>query len=233
MIRRVVTSRRGGASHGPFASFNLATHVGDDHDDVEANRRRLATEIGVQLESLTWMEQVHGRSVRVVTSTQSAPVEMVDALVTSTPGVVLSVLVADCVPMLMWDDTVGVVAAVHAGRRGVRLGIADEVLGAMQGLGAAPAAVQALIGPAICGACYEVPADMQADVEAHAPGSASTTAAGTPGLDLRAGLVQQLRTAGVSAIGVDPRCTYEDLDLFSYRRDGGTTGRQAGVVWIE
>lgn len=233
MIRRVVTSRRGGASHGPFASFNLSTQVGDDREDVNANRGRLAKEIGVQLEALTWMEQVHGRAVQVVTSPQSVPVEMVDALVTRTPGIVLSVLVADCVPLLMWDDTVGVVAAVHAGRRGVRLHIADEALRTMQSLGASPSTVQALIGPAICGTCYEVPAEMQADVEAHAPGSVSTTAAGTPGLDLRAGLVQQLRSAGVSAIGVDPRCTYEDLDLFSYRRYGGTTGRQAGVVWIE
>ena len=87
-------------------------------------------------------------------------------------------------------------------------------------------------GPAICGDCYEVPAEMAADVEKHVPGSACKTRRGTSGLDLRAGLWRQLADLGVGKIGVDPRCTNEDKTLFSYRRDG-TTGRIAGITWIE
>ena len=89
-----------------------------------------------------------------------------------------------------------------------------------------------LLGPAICGRCYEVPAAMRDEVEAALPGSAAVTHRGTPGLDLRAGLARQLRGAGVAGVAVDPRCTAEDPDLFSHRRDG-TTGRQAGLIWID
>jgi hypothetical protein len=92
--------------------------------------------------------------------------------------------------------------------------------------------VEVLLGPSVCGECYEVPADMQADVAKHLPGSASKSRKGTPALDLRAGLWQQLAAAGVAKIGVDPRCTVEDKTLFSHRRDG-TTGRLAAITWLE
>jgi hypothetical protein len=87
-----------------------------------------------------------------------------------------------------------------------------------------------LLGPAVCGACYEVPPDMQAAVEARLPGSAVRTSRGTTGLDLRAGLAAQLLGLGVERIATDSRCTVEDRDLYSHRRDG-TTGRQAAVAW--
>ena len=89
----------------------------------------------------------------------------------------------------------------------------------------------ALLGPAVCGECYEVPAAMQADVERVAPGSAVRTRGGTPGLDLRAGVAGILRRAGIPEVVQDPRCTAEDPLLFSHRRDG-VTGRQAGIVWL-
>jgi copper oxidase (laccase) domain-containing protein len=97
--------------------------------------------------------------------------------------------------------------------------------------GADPASVDALLGPAICGACYEVPPDLQAEVERRLPGSSTRTRAGTTGLDLRAGIAAQLAAAGVTEVVHDPRCTAEDPELYSYRRDG-LTGRQAGLVWI-
>jgi len=229
--RRVVTDRRGGASAAPYDTFNLGAHVGDDPAAVAANRARVARELRVPEDRLVWMTQVHGTGVAVVDGPQQGPVPDVDALVTATPGLVLCVLVADCVPVLLADPVAGVVAAVHAGREGVRQGVVPAALAAMTRLGARPGDVTALLGPAVCGACYEVPAAMQAELARVVPGAAVRTRKGTPGLDLRAGLDARLRAAGVPEVVHDPRCTVEDPRLFSHRRDG-VTGRQAGLVWL-
>jgi len=217
-------------STAPYDTFNLGDHVGDDPAAVEANRERLRAELGV--ERVAWMEQVHGRTATVVDGTETAPAEATDALVTATPGLPVAVLVADCVPVLLGDPRTGVVAAVHAGRVGARVGVLPAALKAMSEAGAAMRDIEVLLGPAICGACYEVPAEMAVDVDRHLPGSATRTRDGRPGLDLRAGLWHQLAEAGVGKVGVDPRCTVEDKSLFSYRRDG-TCGRIAAVTWAE
>jgi YfiH family protein len=230
--RRVVTDRRGGRSASPYDSFNLGAHVGDDPAAVAANRERLAGELGVAGDKVVWMTQVHGTGVAIVEDAEENPVADVDALVTATPGLVLCVLAADCVPVLLADPVAGVVAAVHAGREGLLRGVVPAALAAMTRLGARPADVEALLGPAVCGLDYEVPAAMQADVARVAPASAVRTRQGTPGLDLRAGIAEGLRGAGVRQVVHDPRCTVEDPRLFSHRRDG-VTGRQAGVVWLE
>jgi hypothetical protein len=230
--RRVVTDRRGGRSRSPYFSFNLGDHVGDDPADVAANRTRVAHELAVPEDRLVWMNQVHGTGVAVVTGPQDGPVSETDALVTATPGLVLCVLVADCVPVLLTDPVAGVVAAVHAGREGLRQGVLPAALSAMASLGARARHVTALLGPAVCGACYEVPAAMQHDVARVAPAAAVQTRKGTPGLDLRAGLAEGLHRAGVTQVVHDPRCTVEDRFLFSHRRDG-VTGRQAGLVWLD
>src|SRR4051794_35407022 len=162
--RRVVTDRRGGRSASPYDSFNLGDHVDDDPAAVAANRARVARELGVPEDRLVWMSQVHGTGVAVVDQPQPGPVADVDALVTATSGLVLCVLVADCVPVLLADRVAGVVAAVHAGREGVRQGVLPATLSAMASLGARARHVTALLGPAVCGACYEVPAAMQRDV---------------------------------------------------------------------
>jgi YfiH family protein len=229
--RRVVTDRRGGRSRAPYDSFNLGDHVGDDPADVAANRSRVARELQVPEDRLVWMNQVHGTGVAVVDGPQDGPVAASDALVTATRGLVLCVLVADCVPLLLADHEAGVVAAVHAGREGVRQGVVPAALSAMASLGARARHVTALLGPAVCGACYEVPQQMQADVAGVAPAAAVRTRNGTPGLDLRAGVEQILRGAGIPEVVQDPRCTVEDPFLFSHRRDG-VTGRQAGIVWL-
>jgi YfiH family protein len=229
--RRVVTDRRGGRSVSPYDTFNLGDHVGDDPAAVAANRARLARELGVPGDRLVWMSQVHGTGVAVVDGPQAGPLPDTDAVVTATPGLVLGVLVADCVPVLLADHVTGVVAAVHAGREGVRRGVLPAALSAMASLGARARHVSALLGPAVCGSCYEVPEDMQADVARVAPAAAVRTRRGTPGLDLRAGLEEMLRRAGVTEVVHDPRCTVEDRTLFSHRRDG-VTGRQAGIVWL-
>ncbi|MFJ1461436.1 peptidoglycan editing factor PgeF [Nocardia sp. N2S4-5] len=230
--RRVTTTRAGGFSRAPYDSFNLGDHVGDDPEAVRRNRLRLAEGIGLSPERLVWMEQVHGRNVELVDGPRPEPVPVTDALVTTVPGLALVVLTADCVPILLSDDEAGVIAAVHAGRMGARIGIVPRVLEVMVGAGARLERVGAFLGPAASGRQYEVPAAMRDDVAAHLPGSATTTAKGTPGLDLRAGIRRQLEEAGVGAVAVDPRCTIEDRTLFSHRR-GAPTGRIAGVIWME
>jgi hypothetical protein len=229
--RRVVTDRRGGRSASPYDSFNLGDHVGDDPADVAANRARAARALGVADDRLVWMSQVHGSRVAVVDGPQDGPMPETDALVTSRPGLVLCVLAADCVPVLLADPVAGVVAAVHAGREGVRKGVVPATLSAMASLGARARHVTALLGPAVCGSCYEVPGPMQAEVARIVPAAAVRTRAGSPGLDLRAGLAELLTRAGIPEVVQDPRCTVEDRHLFSHRRDG-VTGRQAGLVWL-
>lgn len=220
----------------PFDSFNLGDHVGDDEAAVAANRKRLATELGLRRDQLVWMEQIHGRTATIARGPQPAPLPATDAAIAVGPGLAPIVLVADCVPILLADAEAEVVAAVHAGRVGARVGVLPAALAAMVEAGARMDRIEALLGPAACGECYEVPAAMRADVEAHLPGSATKTRNGTPGLDLRAGLWNQLAGAGVAKIGVDPRCTIEDRSLFSHRRDGKPgrqTGRIAALTWLE
>jgi len=226
-VRAAVTGRAGGVSEAPYAGLNLGGRVGDDPGAVAANRARLADELG--LAALAFMEQVHGADVAAVAGTGETP--HTDGLVTATAGLGLVVLVADCTPVLLADDAAGVVAAVHAGRRGLAGAIVVRAVEAMAELGAHPERLTAWLGPAVCGGCYEVPAALRDEVDAAAPGSAATTRAGTPAVDIRTGLERQLREAGVRDVTVDEACTMEDPAYFSYRRDR-VTGRFAGVVWL-
>ncbi len=206
---------------------NLSHGVPDSPAALTDRRHRLAAEMSVAEANFVWMDQVHGTTVATVRDPGTQPAT--DALVTDRPGLALAVLVADCVPVLAADSVAGVIGAAHAGRRGAADGVLPALLGAMQRIGARPERMRIYFGPAICGRCYEVPAEMQADVEATLPGSATTTTLGTPGLDLRAGLARQARSLGVLA-AIDPCCTFEDPNLFSHRRDA-PTGRQAGLIW--
>jgi YfiH family protein len=228
----VTTTRAGGVSKPPYDTFNLGDHVGDDPSAVAANRTRLAKAIGLGPERVVWMNQVHGVHVEVVDEPRNTAVDATDALVTSIPRLALAVITADCVPVLLADARAGVVAAAHAGRVGAQHGVVARTVEVMQSLGARPADISALLGPAVSGPNYEVPAEMADDVEATLPGSRTTTSRGTPGLDLRAGIIRQLRDLGVTAIDVDPRCTVADRALFSHRRDA-PTGRLASLAWME
>lgn len=231
-IRRVTTTRAGGVSAPPFDTFNLGDHVGDDPAAVTANRRRLAAAIGVDETRMVWMNQVHGDRVERVEGPRRAAVDDTDALVTTAPGLALVVISADCVPVLMADARAGVIGAAHAGRAGAAKGVVARTLEVMLDAGARVEDVSVFLGPAVCGANYEVPAAMAEAVEAVLPGSRAVTAAGTAALDLRAGITRQLRELGVGAVDADPRCTVEDPALFSHRRDA-PTGRLASVVWME
>jgi YfiH family protein len=226
--RGVFTTRRGGASRPPWDSLNLAVHVDDAFATVQANRARVVEELGV--EGLAFAKQVHGSGVRVVrglSKKTSRGLDGTDALVTTERGIGLVVMGADCLPVLLAAD--GVVGAAHVGRGGLVAGVLPAVVGVMREQGAQD--VTAVVGPGICGGCYEVPASMAGEVEKAAPGSRCTTSAGTTGVDLTSGATGQLAALGIEATTVGG-CTLEQPELFySYRRDG-VTGRHAGIVWL-
>jgi YfiH family protein len=227
-LKGLFTDRRSGASASPYDEANLAEHVGDDIDAVRSNRADLE---GRAARDIVWMRQVHGDAVAVVDSVTGQPVDGVDALVTTSRDIALGVLVADCVPVLLADINAGVVGAAHVGRRGLVAGTALRAVDTMTQLDATPADIEVWLGPSICGRCYEVPAKMRAEVESAAPGSATATSNGRPGVDLRTGLRRQLLGAGISAVRDVGPCTAESTDHYSYRRDG-VTGRFAGVVML-
>ncbi|MEL7976223.1 peptidoglycan editing factor PgeF [Isoptericola sp. F-RaC21] len=232
------TTRHGGVSPAPWSSLDLGTSTGDDPVRVRENRARLGEWVGAPV---AFAAQVHGDRVLGLGADELAEwssaeppgaAGAADAMVTAEPGLGLGVLVADCVPVVLADPVARVVAVAHAGRKGVAAGVVHRVVEQMLARGARAAQLRAAVGPAVCGACYEVPAEMREEVAAVVPEAWATTTAGTPGLDLPAGVVAQLAHHGVDAVRVD-RCTLTDTDLFSHRRataQGATTGRQAGVV---
>jgi len=219
-VVRAVTDRSGGVSRGRYSGLNLGLHVDDDPDAVSANRARLTERLG---RPVVYMDQCHGAEVAVVDGVPDVAPSC-DAVVTRSTEVALAVLVADCVPVLLSGG--GVVAAVHAGRPGLVAGVVPRTLAVMRELGAGE--VDAVVGPSVCGRCYEVPAEMRDTAARVEPVSATVSWTGTPAIDVAAGVVAQLRAGGVEVRWV-PGCSRERDDLYSYRRDG-RTGRFAGVV---
>ena len=216
------TDSTGGKSTGAFLSRNLGLHVGDQPDSVELNRLALSEEIGRPIQ---FMNQVHGNAVEHIDDySQSSPTA--DALVTRNPQLALAVMVADCIPLLLANETS--IAAVHVGRKGLLNGVSRNALLALREIDPSP--ITAIIGPSICGKCYEVSQDIFEEVTAVFPQAQSQTPSGGFALDLAAALTHDLEADGVSVIDRS-QCTVEDKFLYSYRRDGAT-GRQAGLIWL-
>ena len=215
------TDRRNGASLAPYQSLNLALHVGDAPTDVAHNRETLSALTG----PIQFMNQVHSDGV-VQIHKHSEIEPTCDALITTQKGIALAVLVADCIPLLLLSDHV--VGAVHVGRRGLVNSIAIKTVHAMRELGAL--SIHAMLGPSICGQCYEVPAELAKEVVQLHPQAASTTKSATPALDLAKALIADLAAIDVSAVS-DGICTLENENYYSYRRNK-VTGRSAGVVWL-
>jgi YfiH family protein len=213
------TNRTGGASSGAFASLNLGTHVSDDLETVLANRALLAKDLG----PVQYMTQVHGNRVAIIEEiTDEDPTA--DALVTGIPGISLAVQVADCIPLLLHSSES--VAAVHVGRKGLVNEVTRAALQVMRDMGSTK--ITAIIGPSICGNCYEVSQEIHDEVIAQHQSARSTTNNGTPALNRPAALLEVLADEGVTIID-ESRCTVEHQDLYSYRREG-VTGRQAGII---
>lgn len=211
------TDRRGGVSLGVYESLNLALHVGDDPQTVAANRSLIGP--------AQFMNQVHGDEIVIVESiTDQTPT--CDGLITTKSNLALAVMVADCIPLLLVSKEA--VGAIHVGRAGLVNQIALKAIATMRSLGAID--IHAILGPSICGACYEVPFEMQQNVVEQHPRAFATTRKGTPGLDLPKALIADLLSAGVS-YEASTICTMENELYFSHRRQN-PTGRFAGVVSI-
>ncbi|GAA3617967.1 peptidoglycan editing factor PgeF [Marihabitans asiaticum] len=224
-VLTALTHRHGGVSDGEYAGLNLGSHVDDVEKSVQRNRQVLSERLGVPV---AYMRQVHGAAVEQVGDASGEPT--CDAMVTTTPGLALAVLVADCTPVMLADPAAGVVGVAHAGRPGMLAGVVPAVVEAMADLGASD--ISAVIGPSVCSRCYEVPAKMRSEAAAENPAAYAMTWGGTPAIDVAGAVMAQLATLpAVTSCTWLPGCTREDDSLYSYRRDG-RTGRLAGVVGL-
>lgn len=230
-VHAVITDRRGGVSPAPFGGRNLGGAVGDDPGNVAANRRMTALEVGVDPSRVVLMRQVHGRDVAYVDRPFGDDPPGLDAIFTAEEGLALVSLAADCAQVLVADPVARLVGAAHSGRPGTLAGVVPALVEAMAGRGGDPGRMVALVGPAACGRCYEVPAEMREEVAAVVPEAWATTSRGTPSVDLRAAISAQLSRAGVGDVRHDARCTIESGDLYSYRREG-QTGRFGAYIWL-
>jgi YfiH family protein len=220
-MRYRFTNRTGGFSSGSYSSLNMGLHVGDNPLLVVKNREIISNDFG----PTQFMNQVHGNTVAVIEEVAD-PAPTADALVTGIPGIALAVQVADCIPLLLASSTS--VAAVHVGRKGLTNGVTESAIDVMRAMGAGE--ITALIGPSICGECYEVSSDIFAEVIALHPAAESRSRMGAPALDLPAGLREILCNNSIN-FTEEGGCTLEDSQLFSYRREG-VTGRQIGVITL-
>lgn len=232
--------RRGGVSTGDLASLNCGLGSGDDPALIAENRRRVADAV-LTGAALTGLYQVHGdRCVIVDDTTDLDARPEADALATRTPGILLAILTADCVPVLFADREAGVVGAAHAGWKGAIAGVTDATLTAMESLGAARANIAVAIGPCIGRASYEVDESFVARFLGDDPVNERFFAAGKPGhamFDIAAYVAARLAAAGVTRIAIGGQDTYAEADeYFSYRRAchkaENSYGRQLSVIGL-
>jgi len=220
-VKYSFTNRTGGVSTGAFASLNFGLHVDDDPVKANANRQTLRERLG----PVQFMSQEHGARIALIEGVIDKD-PIADSLVTGIPGINLAVQVADCIPLLLASEDA--VAAVHVGRKGLVNGVAVRTIEVMREMGAS--SISAIIGPSICGKCYEVSEDIFREVTEIHPEAAARRSDGSFALDLPRALTAVLESQGIS-VTQEGNCTVEDSQLFSYRRDG-VTGRQVGVICL-
>ncbi len=235
-----VSTRIGGVSEGAYRAMNPSLSSGDDPARVEENRRRLVLAIGASGWPVATAHQVHGKAVHVV----ATPPELAwgqgispraDALVTALPGVLLALVVADCVPILLRAPAGRGVAVVHAGWRGSAAGVTEAAVRELCRLtGAAADDLEAAIGPAIGPGCYPVGPEVRQEILLNHPWALAETADGRldlPTLQRKILEREGLKPKSVLTSGLCTRC-WPDL-LFSYRRDGRASGRMAAIIGLE
>ncbi|MDP1864579.1 MAG: peptidoglycan editing factor PgeF [Thiobacillus sp.] len=224
----LMTTREGGVSSPPWDSLNLGDHVGDDATHVAENRARLRLKLPAEP---AWLKQIHGT---IVVDAGSGELTA-DASVTRQAGCVCAVLTADCLPVLFCDRAGRVVAAAHAGWRGLAQGVLETTVAAMQ---VPPGEVLAWMGAAIGPDAFEVGEDVrQAFIQQHPEAAAAFVPhpSGVPGkwlADIYQLARNRLNRVGVQAIYGGGRCTFnETAQFYSYRREG-VTGRMASLIWL-
>jgi YfiH family protein len=229
-VRALSTFRGGGVSPAPYVSCNLGDHVGDSPEAVAENRRRLKAAAGLPAEP-AWLRQVHGTNVADLDA--AADRGPADAAFTRQRGRVCAILTADCLPLVLAADSGDLVAAAHAGWRGLAGGVIEATVKALQ---VAPEDLVAWLGPAIGPGHFEVGAEVR---QAFVKGDLGAETAFVPNArgrfmaDLSALARRRLQALGVGRIYGGGQCTYADGErYFSHRRDG-VTGRQAALIWLE
>ncbi len=227
-VKALQTTRAGGVSAAPYDSLNLGGHVGDDGLKVAANRQLLSPYVPTEP---LWLNQVHG--IAVVDAAIASCLPDADASFTKASKVVCATMTADCLPVLLCDEAGTVVAAVHAGWRGLCDGVIESAIAAMQ---LPPRNLMAWLGPAIGPNAFEVGADVRAAFMTHANEAnlAFRAVAGDKWLgDIYLLAKQRLHKLGVERIYGGGLCTYTDRTrFFSFRRDGAT-GRMASLIWLD
>ncbi|MHB1176288.1 MAG: peptidoglycan editing factor PgeF [Sulfuriferula sp.] len=227
-VKAFVTTRTGGASSAPYAGLNLGDHVGDDPASVAQNRAFLRTALPAEP---VWLQQVHG--IRVLDADGDIASTEADASVTRRAERVCVVLTADCLPVLFCDVEGNVVAAAHAGWRGLLGGMLEATVAAMHLPGAG---VMAWLGPAIGAQAFEVGDEVRDAFIAEQPAASAAFVAYRPGkwlADIHALARMRLQRIGVTRIYGGGACTYtEPARFYSYRRDG-VTGRMASLIWLQ
>jgi copper oxidase (laccase) domain-containing protein len=247
-VRALTTTRLGGASRGPYESFNLGDHVGDDPGAVQRNRELLREALNLPSEPL-WLKQVHGTNV--VDAASAAPGVTADGAYTNRPGIVLAALTADCLPVFLCDRAGTKIALLHAGWRGLAGGVIEAgvarlaAAGDVQG-GTSPGPrgtsvwaggdeLLAWLGPAIGPDSYEVGDEVRAAFVARDAAAARAFRANGPGrwrADMYELARQRLRASGVHEVQGGQHCTLREQErFFSYRRDG-QCGRMASLLWL-
>ena len=220
-LRHGFFGRAGGASSGIFAGLNCGAGSSDQREAIAINRARVAEAMGVSPEALVGVHQVHSADVVTITeATDARP--RADAMVTDVPGIALSILTADCQPVLFADPHAGVIGAAHAGWKGAMNGVLQATVEAMTALGATRAGISAVIGPSISQSAYEVGPEFFEDFLAEDQENARFFAGGAGDrmqFDLPAYGLAQLRATGIGHAEWTRHCTYSDpARFYSYRR---------------
>jgi len=226
------TTREGGVSQGPLASLDLAARPHESAEALAENWRRVTQALGCPGTPVLLASQVHGRAVLDgdLSEPEGGVLGEGDAVVRTTPGALVAVRVADCVPVLLASPRG--VAAVHAGWRGTAAGIVQVALEHLcDRAGCVAAEVVAAVGPCISVDAYEVGEEVVAGIAGRVPPEVFVASEWErPHVDLKAANRWLLEQAGVVEVDVLPHCTWGDRRFFSHRRDGGETGRQAAVI---